>query len=67
VKVRVDPERCQGHTLCSMIAPEMFELDEIDGHSSPVSEDVPAGQEAGAREAARSCPEQAISVFGDAG
>jgi ferredoxin len=30
VKVRVDPERRQGHTLCSMIAPDVFSLDEID-------------------------------------
>ncbi len=62
MKVHVDQERCQGHTLCSMIAPQVFELDEIDGHSSPVSEDVPAGQEARVAEAVRSCPEQAISV-----
>lgn len=62
MKVRVDPERCQGHTLCSMIAPKMFELDDIDGHSSPVSEEVPADQEAGVAEAVRSCPEQAISI-----
>jgi ferredoxin len=63
VKVRVDPERCQGHTLCAMNAPEMFELDEVDGHSSPVSEKVPADQEALVRKAVRSCPEQAISIF----
>jgi ferredoxin len=62
VKVHVDSERCQGHTLCAMIAPKVFELDEIDGHSSPVSEDVPADQEDKVREAARSCPEQAISI-----
>jgi ferredoxin len=62
VKVRVDPERCQGHTLCAMIAPKMFELDEIDGHSSPVSEEVPADQEDKVAEAVRSCPEQAISI-----
>ena len=31
VKVRVDSERCQGHTLCSMIAPDSFELNDIDG------------------------------------
>jgi ferredoxin len=62
VKVTVDPERCQGHTLCAMIAPKVFELDEIDGHSSPVSEDVPAGQEDKVRQAVQSCPEQAISV-----
>jgi ferredoxin len=63
VKVRVDPERCQGHTLCAMNAPKVFELDEIDGHSSAVSEDVPADQEAAVLEAVRSCPEQAISVW----
>lgn len=62
MKVRVDGTRCQGHTLCAMIAPEVFELDDVDGHSSPVSEDVPAGQEEKVREAARSCPEQAISI-----
>ena len=65
MKVRVDPERCQGHTLCAMIAPKMFELDDIDGHSSPVSEEVPADQEANVAEAVRSCPEQAISISRD--
>jgi ferredoxin len=64
MKVQVDTERCQGHTLCSMIAPKVFQLDDIDGHSSPVSEDVPADQEALLREAVRSCPEQAISISG---
>ncbi len=58
----VDPERCQGHTLCSMIAPDSFELSDIDGTSSPVSEDVPPAQEDAVREAAHSCPEQAITV-----
>lgn len=62
MKVRVDPERCQGHTLCAMIAPEMFELDEIDGHSSPLTDEVPSGQEAQVTEAVKSCPEQAISI-----
>ena len=63
MKVRVDPERCQGHTLCSMIAPGVFSLDEIDGHSTAVFDsDVPADLEAKAAEAARSCPEQAIFI-----
>lgn len=26
MKVRVAPEICQGHTICSMTAPEAFEL-----------------------------------------
>lgn len=45
-----------------MIAPESFELDDIEGHASAVSEDVPAEQEDAVREAAHSCPEQAILI-----
>jgi ferredoxin len=63
MKVRVDSERCQGHTLCAMIAPKAFQLSDIDGHSTPVSEDVPADQEDAVREAVHSCPEQAISIY----
>jgi len=63
VKVRVDPERCQGHTLCATRAPKVFELSEIDGPSSPVAEDVPGDQEDAVVEAVRSCPERAIGVF----
>jgi ferredoxin len=62
VKVWVDGDRCQGHTLCSMIAPDSFELDDVDGHSSAVNEIVPADQEDAVREAAHSCPEQAIII-----
>jgi ferredoxin len=62
VKVSVDSERCQGHTLCAMIAPDSFELSDIDGTSSPVSEVVPSDQHDAVREAAHSCPEQAISI-----
>ena len=62
MKVFVDSQRCQGHTLCSMIAPDSFELSDIDGTSSPVNEVVPADQVDAVREAAQSCPEQAISV-----
>lgn len=62
MQVRVDPQRCQGHTLCAMIAPEMFRLSDIDGSSSAVSEVVPADLEDLVREAAQSCSEQAILV-----
>jgi ferredoxin len=46
-----------------MIAPKVFQLDEIDGHSTAVGEDVPADQEDAVREAAHSCPEQAIVIY----
>lgn len=63
MKVHVDPERCQGHTLCAMIAPEVFQLDEIDGHSTALIDgEIPADLQDKAREAVRSCPEQAISI-----
>ena len=62
MKVRVDSDRCQGHTLCAMIAPDSFELSDIDGSSSAVNEVVPADQEDQVREAAHSCPEQAIVI-----
>lgn len=62
MRVSVDGSRCQGHTLCSMIAPDSFVLDDVDGHASPVNEEVPADQEDVVKEAAHSCPEQAIVI-----
>jgi ferredoxin len=47
-----------------MIAPESFVLDDIEGHSSAVTEDVPPEHQDAVREAAQSCPEQAI-LLGD--
>lgn len=62
MKVHVDPERCQGHTLCAMIAPNVFVLDDVDGHSTAIVDgDIPAELLDKVREAVRSCPEQAIS------
>lgn len=63
MKLHVDSERCQGHTLCAMIAPEIFTLDDVDGHSTALDGEVPGGLEAKAAEAVRSCPEQAISII----
>jgi ferredoxin len=65
MRIRVDAEICQGHTLCAMTAPDLFTLSEEDGHAQATNEEVPAGQEEVAREAVRSCPEQAILVLSD--
>lgn len=64
MKVWVDPQRCQGHGLCKMIAPDSFDLDDIDGHSTAVSEIVAPGQDDVVIEAMRSCPERAIFIDG---
>lgn len=62
MRVHVDPQRCQGHTLCAMIAPDSFVLSDVDGTSSAVSDVVAPGPQELVREAARSCPEQAIAI-----
>jgi ferredoxin len=45
-----------------MIAPDSFRLSDIDGSSSAVDELVPPDREEQVREAAQSCPEQAIII-----
>jgi ferredoxin len=62
MKVRVDPDKCQGHTLCAMASPQAFELSEFDGHSTARFEEVPPELEQAVRDAAASCPEQAIMI-----
>ena len=65
MRVRVDARRCQGHTLCSLAAPELFAPREEDGHAVASAERVPPALEAAARRAAAGCPEQAIELLPD--
>lgn len=64
-RVRIDEDRCQGHTLCAMAASAVFGLRDDDGHSYLlVSEFTPEVIEAAER-AASTCPEQAIFIEDD--
>ncbi|MBY4039224.1 ferredoxin [Rhodococcus fascians] len=60
MKVHVQSELCQGHTICSMVAPDIFILDDEDGHATAVDGDVSSDQIPKVQEALRSCPERAI-------
>ncbi len=60
MKVSVDADRCQGHTLCAMAAPELFKLRDEDGHAYVDDENVPSGLEDAATDAHETCPEQAV-------
>lgn len=60
--VKVDDERCQGHGLCRISAPDLFFARDEDGNAYVKSEIVPPGREADAELAADSCPELAIEV-----
>jgi ferredoxin len=65
VKVTVDAGRCQGHTLCNMVAPEIFKLGEEDGYAYVTHETVEGDLENLARKAAEGCPEGAISLLSE--
>jgi ferredoxin len=62
VKVRIDPERCQGHGRCYDLAPGLFGDDE-DGYGQVLGDGVISpDQEDAARRAVANCPERAIEV-----
>lgn len=62
MRVRVNEEKCQGHGLCRLSAPDLFFAREEDGHAYVKDENVPADREADAQLAADSCPELAIEI-----
>jgi ferredoxin len=62
VRVVVNPELCQGHTLCNMAAPDIFHLRDEDGHAYVVVDELTAEQVPLARQAELGCPERAITV-----
>jgi ferredoxin len=63
LKVRVDPEKCQGHNRCKAVAPELFELDEY-GNAREVGDgSVPLALEEKAYLAKSNCPEFAVEII----
>jgi ferredoxin len=65
MRIRVDPEKCQGHSRCIGIAPTLFEADDY-GLSAVVGDGtVPVDLEGKARLAIANCPEYAIEEISD--
>jgi len=65
VRVRIDPERCQGHGRCYDLAPELFG-DDDEGYGQVLGDGaVPPALAGKARLAASNCPERAIDLPGD--
>ena len=65
MKVRIDPERCQGHGRCYDLAPDVFSDDEEGYGQVPGDGVVPPGMEDQARLAVANCPERAIDLIGE--
>ena len=61
MRLRLDPDRCQGHGRCYALAPDLFDADDV-GHCVLLVDDVPAGHEDDARNGVENCPEQALSL-----
>ena len=62
MRIKVDPDLCEGHNRCFALAPGLFEVDDY-GLSQALNEGVvPPGMEERARLAIDNCPEFAISV-----
>jgi ferredoxin len=66
MKIRVDPDKCQGHSRCFAIAPDLFDIDDYGQSSLRGDPDgtVPADREDVARLAIANCPEYAITELG---
>ena len=65
IRVKVDPDKCQGHNRCKAVAPELFQLDEF-GNAKEVGDGrVPASLVEKAHLARSNCPEFAVEIIED--
>lgn len=62
VRVRVDPDKCQGHNRCYSLAPELFDVDDFGYANASGDGVVPAQLEGKAQLAAANCPEFAVII-----
>ena len=63
MRIEVDGSRCQGHNRCYLLAPELFDVDELGQAAARDGGRVPPGLERKARLAEANCPEFAIRLL----
>jgi ferredoxin len=60
--LRIDSDRCQGHAICYLLAPDLFEVDD-EGRGSVTRAAIASDDDqAQAAVAVDRCPERAISL-----
>jgi ferredoxin len=65
LKIRVDPDKCQGHNRCKAVAPDLFVLDAYGNAREAGDGTVPADQVEKAYLAKSNCPEFAVEIIED--
>ena len=67
MKIRVDPDLCQGHSRCYGIAPQLFDVDDY-GMATAKNDGIVADADVDlAKLAITNCPERAIEIIGGDG
>ncbi|MFI0723427.1 ferredoxin [Streptomyces sp. NPDC021224] len=61
MRASVDSKRCQGHSMCIVLAPDVYVVTE-EGFNEQGDFDVVPEQEDQARRGAGACPERAITL-----
>ncbi|MFE2734703.1 ferredoxin [Streptomyces sp. NPDC056723] len=61
--VRINSDVCEGHGLCILDNPAVFEAD-ADGYGTVVAQEVPDASRAQVEACVRGCPAGAISIDG---
>ena len=64
MRVSIDTAKCQGHSRCAIIAPDVFDVDDL-GKARVLLDPCPEEFRPAAEEAAFSCPETAITASAD--
>ena len=67
MRIKVDPELCQGHNRCCALAPELFDVDDYGMSQALNNGNVPKELEEKANLAIANCPEFAIATVDEGG
>ena len=65
MRVKVDPEKCEGHNRGCALAPELFDVDDYGTATALNDGIVPPGLEEKAKLAVQNCPEYAIEFVNE--
>ncbi len=64
MRVKIDPEKCEGHAVCASLVPEVFQIPEEGAGAVVAVDQLPPSLEPAVQRAVMGCPEQAITVEG---